>query len=188
MSRPRTSVPPKVLLAGVVFAMLAVVIVINLRVWLGDSDRSSADGHVMESEEIAPPGDLDQVTREASLRRLGEAPPLLESGGARGSLRNPFSYASTQGRSSARKAAPTRKRKSGSGKPLSCTAIFVGNGTHSALVSGRVVAEGDRVKNYRVGEITDKGVTLIAGGRKKFLPLETKRSGGTVGAPVALGR
>jgi hypothetical protein len=186
MSRLQIKAPPKVLLAGVVFTVLAVVIVINLVVWLGGSTSSGTVDIDLGSEELTPPGDLDQVTRDVTAYQKGESPPLLaaSTSGERG--RDPFVFASNRKRTRAAK--PTSDSQPKRGNPIRCTAIFVGGGTHSALVAGRVVAEGDRVKNYLVGKITDKGVTLIAGGRKKFLPLETKRTGGAVGAPVALGR
>ncbi len=187
MSRPSVSVSPKILAVGVIFALLAVVIVVNLRIWLGGSKPARSDAVEMGAAELGPPSDLSQVIREVIANQRSEGSGLVTANLNRGAGRDPFVFASNQAPARSTQAAPKKPRRK-RGKPLSCTAIFIGGGTHSALVSGRVVTKGDRVKNYRVGEITDKGVTLIAGERKKFLPLETKRTGGAVGAPIAQGR
>ncbi len=187
MSRPNISVSPKVLAAGVIFALLAVVIVINLRIWLGGSKSARSEAVEMGGAELGPPSDLGQVIREVTANQRSESPGLVTANLNRGAVRDPFVFVSNSAPVKNMQTTPRKPRRK-RGKPLSCTAIFIGGGAHSALVSGRVVTKGDRVKNYRVGEITDKGVTLIAGERKKFLPLETKRTGGAVGAPIARGR
>ncbi len=187
MSRPSVSVSPKILAAGVVFALLAVVIVINLRMWLGGPKSPRSDVVEMGGSELGPPSDLGQVIREVAANQRGEDLGLVTANMNRGAVRDPFVFASNPAPVKSTPTAPRKPRRKRD-KPLSCTAIFISGGTHSALVSGRVVTKGDRVKNYRVGEVTDKGVTLIAGDRTKFLPLETKRTGGAVGAPIARGR
>ncbi len=186
MSRPSISVSPKILAASAIFALLAVVIVVNLRIWLGDSNPPRSDAVEMGGNELEPPDDLGQVARDVSAHQRGASAGLVAMGFNRGGGRDPFVFVSTQAPVWSGQDEPRRPRRI-QDESLRCTAIFIGGGTHSALVAGRVVSEGDRMKSYRVGEITDEGVNLFAGGQKKFLPLETKRKSGAVGAPIALG-
>ncbi len=188
MSRLRISVPPKAMVAGLVFALLAVVIVINLRVLIGRSEKALPISVDLATPELAPPGDLIEVTQDVAAYQRGDHQTAVFAVASMTRGRDPFVFAPTKSQPKSGKPPKPKPRKRNSGTPLRCTAIFVSNGVHSALVAGRVVNEGDRVKSYSVGEITEKGVTLYAGGRKKFLALETKRDGGTVGAPVSLGR
>jgi len=167
-------------------ALLALVVVINVRMMLPGDDGDARVTVDLSSSELAPPSDLSRVAVDSAKYRetdRGLTTSSLANPPRVG--RDPFLYATTSAPSRPKARKPSRSAKRAE---LACSAIFLGDGPPAALVNGRVVAVGDRVSRYRVESISEKGVALRAGGREKFVPLTTKRGGGAVGAPVALGR
>ncbi|MCB1163693.1 hypothetical protein KDL67_13490 [bacterium] len=180
MSRPGTRITQDPRVMALVLLVLAVMVAVNLREFLPQGAPRVA-GASFTDEALAPPPDLARVTGalerqlEGGVERAWPAP--------RGDVdRNPFAYL-TASRPSAARSAPAPRR---SGPRLECTAIFVGNGPPAALVDGHVVSAGERVGGYVVESIGEKGVTLRDGSSTRFLPVEQKKSGGAVGAPISL--
>lgn len=171
---------------GGALALLAVVAVVNVVAMLSGGEEVPDVVVDISNPELEPPSDLQRVALDsAKYRETGQGLTTAELAKPPAVNRNPFLYATT---SAPRKTKSTKPTQSAKPNDLACSAIFLGDGDPAALVNGRVVSVGDRVSRYRVESITEKGVTLRAGGRNKFVPLTTKRSGGAVGAPVALGQ
>ncbi len=186
MSKSGTSLAknPKVIVLA--RALAATVAACNLLVLLPARSSPTATLDLGE-EELLAPDDLRQVTLAANahLRAASEAAPSRVAS-AHAQERDPFQYGS-ESTPNLDGGTPSRQTPGGE-TALTCTAVFLGQGPSAALVAGRILSVGDRIKHYRVQAISDKGVTLTASRGNRFLPLDHKRDGGTVGAPVALGQ
>lgn len=181
--KPGLSSPPVV--AGV-FIVLAVLIVVNVRTFAPKRPRSrapvSADaGGVRLQAHPALPLDLEDIRR--SSRAAGDLGSPAELGapatGPRPAVaRDPFTSAALV--PAALPTAPTGQaarpapRPAAAGEPV-CAAVMLGAGPPAALIDGRLVGVGDRVRQYVVEGIDARGVTL-GGARRLFLPVGTAPS------------
>ena len=164
-----------------VLLVLAVMVAVNLREFLPQRAGRLA-GASFADEALAPPPDLARVTAAVERQLQGaDARAWPATGG--NVARDPFGFQTAAGQRPAPRSTPAPRR---SGPRLECTAIFVGNGPPAALVDGRVVSAGETVGGYVVESIGEKGVTLRDGSRTRFLPVEQRKSGGSVGAPISL--
>jgi len=169
-------------MTGVLLVLVAMVAV-NLREFLPQR-AVATQGLAFDDEPLTPPPDLNRITAAVEQQLRGDRPRSGQAAPTADSNRNPFSYLLAGAPAKPKAAAPVAMRTAG--PRLQCTAIFVGNGPPAALVDGRVVAAGDRVGEYTVMAINDKGVTLSAGTRTRFLAVEQRGRGGAVGAPISL--
>jgi hypothetical protein len=163
-----------------VFIVLAILIVVNVRTFAPKRPRSRAPvaadaGGVRVQAHPALPADLDDVRRPSRAAADLGAP---QTGPRPAVARDPFTSAALIP-ASPLAAAPTGPARptprAAAGDPV-CAAVMLGAGPPAALIDGRLVGVGDRVRQYVVERIDARGVSL-GGARPLFLPVGTAAAG-----------
>jgi hypothetical protein len=171
MSPRRTNLSHPGVIVGVL-AMLAVIIVVNVRTFGPQRAGAQRADAVRVQAHPAIPLDLEEVLQQSGraaghlgVQRTGPRPDLLRDPFVAGSstpARSPD--AEPKSRSVARTTAAAR------GGALACTAVMLGGGAPAALIDGRLCRVGDRVRQFSVERIDARGVTL-GGESRQFLPV-----------------
>jgi hypothetical protein len=194
MSRSRIDLKDK-RVAGLVLALLAVVVIVNVRTFIPDLKRA-AKRSVSVADEVSLPGDLDEAAHLAAARLASLQPgdaglaglADMMAGGdhtvVSRPVRDPFRPGPTpvtQVRTSGRNQTRATRQV-----PFSCTAVLLGGSRPAALIDGKFYQVGDQLSAYRLVHISREGALLRGVAEEVFLPVRSPDSAG-ISYPLVTG-